>query len=243
VVVTWATVSVANTYKVRRSTTSGSGYGIIASSVTTSQYVNNSGLVNGTTYYYVVSSVNACGESANSAQVSGTPGAGPVTLNPVADAFVRDGSTNGTNYGTATTLEVKNTATSGNNRNTYLRFTISSLPGSITSAKVRVYGAAATSAKACSIYAVASTSWIESGTGSITWSNAPAAGAKQGSSVTIGLTSQYYDFDVTAYLQAEKTLGHSAVSFMLKNDVQTGETQTTFNSKEAASNKPLLLVQ
>jgi hypothetical protein len=162
------------------------------------------------------------------------------SLTPAADAYVRDGGNAGNNYGSAATLEVKNTATSGNNRNAYLRFAISSLPASFSSAKVRVYGAAATSAKACSIYAVSDIGWVES---AITWTTAPAAGAKQGSSVTIGTTSQYYDFDVTAYLQSERGLNHGAVSFMLKNDVQTVETQTSFNSNEAASNRPILLVQ
>jgi len=44
---------------------------IVTFSVRTS-YIN-SGLTNGTTYYYVVSAVNSAGESGNSSQVSATP--------------------------------------------------------------------------------------------------------------------------------------------------------------------------
>jgi cellulose 1,4-beta-cellobiosidase len=237
----WSAVAVANSYKVKRATTSGGPYSTVASSVTTTQYVNGS-LVNGTTYFYVVSSVNACGESAASAQVSATPGS-VLSVNPAADAQVRDGTNAATNYGTAATLEVKSTSQANNNRVAHLRFSIASLPATITSAKVRLYGASATSAKALSLYAVSSTTWVESGTGGITWNSAPAAGAKQGGSVTVGTTSQYYDFDVASYLRSEKALGHTAVAFVVKMDAQTTETQTTFNSKEASSNKPVLVVQ
>jgi autotransporter-associated beta strand protein len=73
---------------VKRSTTSGSGYATVAS-VTTSHYVN-SGLANGTTYYYVVSATNAAGESANSVEASVTPNAGAAT------ALFWSGAVNGT---------------------------------------------------------------------------------------------------------------------------------------------------
>jgi hypothetical protein len=163
----------------------------------------------------------------------------PTTVNASADAFVRDGTNAASNYGTAATLEVKNSTVVGNGRVSYLRFSIAALPMSVSNAKLRLYGAAIVSAKAVGAYAVASTTWSET---TMTWNNAPAAGAKQGSSVTVGLTAGYWEWDVTAYLQAEKNLGHTDVSFVMKGDVANNETQTTFNAKEATSNRPQLVV-
>ena len=62
----------ATSYNVKRSTTDGGPYTTIASGVTTTSYTNT-GLTNGTTYYYVVSAVNSVGESGNSNQASATP--------------------------------------------------------------------------------------------------------------------------------------------------------------------------
>ncbi|MEW6181641.1 MAG: LamG-like jellyroll fold domain-containing protein [Bacillota bacterium] len=68
----WDTVSGADTYNVKRSTTSGGPYTTIAESVTSTTYTDT-GVTNGTTYYYVVSAVNAGGESGNSSEASATP--------------------------------------------------------------------------------------------------------------------------------------------------------------------------
>jgi len=67
----WTASSGATSYNVKRSTTSGGPYTTVGSPTGTS--FTNTGLVNGTTYFYVVSAVNASGESGNSAQVSATP--------------------------------------------------------------------------------------------------------------------------------------------------------------------------
>jgi fibronectin type 3 domain-containing protein len=74
VALSWNASSGATAYDVKRSTVSGTGYATISSPTGTSY--TNTGLTNGTTYYYVVAAKNANGSSANSGQVSGTPSAG-----------------------------------------------------------------------------------------------------------------------------------------------------------------------
>jgi hypothetical protein len=68
----WNSVAGATSYSVKRSTTSGGPYSTIVSGHTSASYTNT-GLTNGTTYYYVVSATNAQGESPNSTQASATP--------------------------------------------------------------------------------------------------------------------------------------------------------------------------
>ena len=72
VLLSWASAAGATNYKVKRSTTNGGPYATIATGITATSYTNT-GLTNGTTYFYVVSAVNATGESANSTQVSAAP--------------------------------------------------------------------------------------------------------------------------------------------------------------------------
>ena len=67
----WNASSGATSYNVKRATVSGGPYTTIFSPTSTSY--TNTGLTNGTTYFYVVSAVNASGESGNSSQVSATP--------------------------------------------------------------------------------------------------------------------------------------------------------------------------
>jgi len=67
----WSAVSGATGYRVLRGTTSGGPYTQIASPTGTSYA--DTGLNNGTTYYYVLRAYNASSETANSQQVSATP--------------------------------------------------------------------------------------------------------------------------------------------------------------------------
>jgi concanavalin A-like lectin/glucanase superfamily protein/fibronectin type III domain protein len=78
VTLSWNASAGATAYNVKRSTTSGGPY-TTAASPTGTNYTD-AALTNGTTYYYVVSAVNAGGESANSAEVSATPVWPPVVL-------------------------------------------------------------------------------------------------------------------------------------------------------------------
>jgi hypothetical protein len=76
----WSASTGATSYNVNRSTTSGGPYSQIATSCPNSY--TDSGLTNGTTYYYVVSAVNSSGQSANSTQASATPIAPTAPVNP-----------------------------------------------------------------------------------------------------------------------------------------------------------------
>jgi len=78
VVLSWSASSNATSYFVKRSTVNGSGYVNIATNAGVA--FTNTGLANGTLYYFVVSAWNSAGESTNSAQVS----ARPTSLAPVA---------------------------------------------------------------------------------------------------------------------------------------------------------------
>ncbi len=78
IVLNWNTSSGATTYNLKRSTTSGAEITIASPSSAT---YTDSGVVNGTKYFYEVSAVNSSGESANSAEVNATPTA-PQTAPP-----------------------------------------------------------------------------------------------------------------------------------------------------------------
>jgi len=67
----WAAATSATTYHVKRATVSGGPYTTVGSP--SSPSFNDTGLTNGTAYFYVVSAANASGESANSAQANATP--------------------------------------------------------------------------------------------------------------------------------------------------------------------------
>jgi fibronectin type 3 domain-containing protein len=117
----WYAVGGATSYNVKRSTTSGSGY-VTVTNVTGASFVDT-GLTNGTTYYYVVSAVNAVRESTNSTQVSTTPALSApaiptgltvtasnlqvtLTWNAVLDAtnYIVKSSTNSVDYGIVTNV-------------------------------------------------------------------------------------------------------------------------------------------
>ncbi|MBB6734675.1 DUF4832 domain-containing protein [Cohnella zeiphila] len=71
---TWTASADATSYRVLRSTTSGSGYAVLSGNVSGTSYTDT-GLTNGTTYYYVVQAVNSGGTGGNSVQASATPAA------------------------------------------------------------------------------------------------------------------------------------------------------------------------
>lgn len=69
---TWSAVPGATSYTVKVGATTGGPYLAVASGVTETNFTHTS-LTNGTIYFYVVSALNASGESPNSTQASATP--------------------------------------------------------------------------------------------------------------------------------------------------------------------------
>jgi fibronectin type 3 domain-containing protein len=70
----WTASAGATSYHVKRSTTTGGPYTQVGAP--SAANYTDTGLTNGTTYYYVVSALNSAGESANSTEVNATPSSG-----------------------------------------------------------------------------------------------------------------------------------------------------------------------
>lgn len=69
ITLSWNEVQGASSYALKRSTTSGGTYSEIANSITSTSFIDTS-VVNGITYYYIVTAINENGESENSNEVS-----------------------------------------------------------------------------------------------------------------------------------------------------------------------------
>lgn len=68
----WDEVAAATSYTIRRSTTAGGPYTDVATGITATSY-QNTGLTNGTTYYYAVAAQVPCGTGPNSDEVAMRP--------------------------------------------------------------------------------------------------------------------------------------------------------------------------
>jgi uncharacterized protein (DUF1800 family)/fibronectin type 3 domain-containing protein len=87
VTVSWAAVSGATTYNVYRATTSGGqGNTPLATGITGTSFTNT-GLTNGTTYFYQVTAVAGGTQSPRSAEVSATPVGGTSSASPLLQSF------------------------------------------------------------------------------------------------------------------------------------------------------------
>ena len=100
-VLTWATSLTATSYNVKRASTSGGPYTTIGSAV--SATFTDPNVTSGSTYYYVISSVNSVGEGANSAEfrmmvVSNVPSGLGISLNNGHPVATWSASTGATSY-------------------------------------------------------------------------------------------------------------------------------------------------
>lgn len=207
-----------------------------------SPYVH-AGLTLGSTHSYKVRAKNSAGTSAWSTAVSAATSAAAVDYIATADAYVRDGTYATANYGTVATIDIKGDPDAGYSRKGFLKFDLTGAFGtSVTSATLKVYCNTASATTPLVIYGLSGNdTWVESGSGSITWNNQPSiTGA-----VTIGTlnitAAGWYNIDVTNYLNSQMS-GDKKVTFKLQVENNNGAT-LSFNSKENTTNKPTLIVK
>jgi fibronectin type 3 domain-containing protein len=176
---------------------------------------------------------------------TGSPDSAPsnevkvVFRNSEADAHVRDGQATA-NFGTAVALDVKTSFAAGATRHAYMRFSLTDVAATVTSAKLRVNANAVTSAKTIAIWAVSDITWGES---TIIWNNKPAFGS-QLATQSISTTAAFREFDIASYIQAQKTAGATKVTIGFSNVTQSDEGPTVVATKEntTVANRPLLLI-
>lgn len=169
-------------------------------------------------------------------------GVGIVTggLFPAADAYVRDGGSANTNFGTANTLVVKKDGNNGYSRISYLRFDLNGYnnPGM---AKLRLYvtgaGTAATGTQ-WQVWKNDNDGWTETG---INWNNKPANSTQLASQQ--GRRSGYVEWDISSQVTQEAA-GDKVLSIAIVSSVSGQTNDATFASKEAtdAALRPVLMI-
>jgi hypothetical protein len=163
-----------------------------------------------------------------------------ILVSASADSYAEQGSTaSSMNFGKATTLEVKSQTGADNNRIAFFRFPLTALAGATPlTATLRLYGKASAGNDMLSAYGVTDQSWTETG---ITWNNKPALGAKL-STLSIGTTAQFREWNVTAFVKAQAMAGWDNVNLGVSMDNDTAASPDTFNAREATSNQPQLII-
>lgn len=164
---------------------------------------------------------------------------------PVADVSVRQGTS--TNAGTDRSLIIQG----GNNlstRQSFLKFDLGALTGSVSSAKLLVYGRASGSDTVNSLYGVGSNDWIESGSSGMVWANKPALSGKLSMAPFTKDDYAWRVFDATDYVKAKLNAdggqkeAAGIVSLALVQDTSAG-VYTLFNSREASDHQPYLQIE
>ena len=205
------------------------GSKVNASLVASTNYADT-GLSPSTQYSYTISAVDNQGnESAQSSppkQVTtgGGGGGGGGTFNPIADSYV-DSSVPSTNFGSNVKLRVDSSPTV----NSYLRFDVSGLSGTVATVTLKIYATSALNA-GFEVHALADDTWVES---TITSANAPAAAALPATSPG-AVTNSY----VTVTLPLSAVTGNGHVDFVL---VGRSTTALALTSRESATPPQLVI--
>lgn len=145
--------------------------------------------------------------------------AAPIVLNPTADAYVSQAAAT-SNFGVTSpdTLELKNN-TDANDRKIYFKFSLASVTATVTSATfdVSVSGTLGGS-RTFQLWGLndsaSGQNWIESGAGSITWTNAPANDTTSNSATFTGDATLLASFDATTSTSVVSFSGSNLINFL-----------------------------
>lgn len=154
---------------------------------------------------------------------------GTLAISASEDAFVRGGSNSSSNYGSDTKLLVKeNSGTADNDRMGFVKFDLSSIPGSVASAKIRLKVQNDDPGSSHDLNLVSDDSWSEN---SITWDNRPSSGSLLGTQVVPSI-GEWLEIDVTDAVNTELS-GDGSISVSITES--TVNTFVSYHSTEAIS--------
>ncbi|MFE3112917.1 polysaccharide lyase family 8 super-sandwich domain-containing protein [Kitasatospora indigofera] len=170
---------------------------------------------------------------------TGTPaGAVASALAPTRDGYLRDGTYGDTNYGTASTLTVKNTNTTGSGfgRRALLGFDVPAVQGVVRRAVLWTYGAVADSGGTqASLQAFATGG--EAGTETaVTWNRSPSLGAALGTGRVCD-AADWAGLDVTAAVAAA---AGGELTLAVWQPLGAVGLAVNLNSRENAARQPFL---
>jgi acid phosphatase type 7 len=163
------------------------------------------------------------------ATATALPSGHTVTFTTTADARVAQLNPT-TNYGNVTTLQAD--GNSGEIQISYIRFTTSGISGLLQSVKLRVFCTTNGTTNGPAVY-LANSSWIETGTGGITWNNRPALTSGAADNKTAFGANSWVEYDVTSLV-----IGSGTYTFALVADSTDG---VVFSSREGTT-PPQLVV-
>jgi phosphatidylserine/phosphatidylglycerophosphate/cardiolipin synthase-like enzyme len=170
-----------------------------------------------------------------------TPPPSGASARIVADAYVRGGSYATTSFGGVGEIITKFSADAQYLREGYMKLDIGAVQAGDT-VTLRLFGQLSdtrASSVTTHIYGVSNTSWGET---TLTWNNRPAAETTvRGTVVVSGTTGQWYEVNLTSYVQAQRAAGQTTIAIALKNPIDTLP-YSTFRSRQSSTNKPELVI-
>jgi glucose/arabinose dehydrogenase/PKD repeat protein len=205
----------------------------IATLGTVTSYADTS-VSRGTRHEYVVKAIDAGGNrsaASNTAIVTTLAPATSTTLtfDVGADAHVEEGSPT-TNFGRASKLEVVD----GSRRSeTYLRFTLAGVGGTVTSAKLRVYVLNDGSTNGPAVYGAGS-SWAES---TVTWPTRPGRTAAPTANAGAIAARTWVEYDVLPLVS-----GNGEVTFALVGDSTDAANFSSRENTDATKKAQLVVI-